>query len=178
MTKRKILPSSMHTPWAGSNSYNLSELNTIQGGVASPCLSSSLPFCVRFNRALRLASQPYSQAATLDTKPLAKSYLGGSRSHWSSTHFQYARAPLCSLLSDSIRSLLEHPSGFEHEVLDRFPVALWYPIVSWRASKPSPRLRHPSPARGRGAGGEGVTHCACDEGIGLGVDTPRDGYRV
>ena len=59
---------------ADSNSYNLSELNTIQGGVASP----------------------YSQSATLDTKPLAKSYLGGSRSHWSSTHFQYARAWLCS----------------------------------------------------------------------------------
>lgn len=33
-------------------------------------------------------------------------------------------------------------------------------------------------ARERGEGGEGVTHCACDEGIGLGVDTPRDGYRV
>jgi hypothetical protein len=48
-----ILPSSMDTLWADSNSYNLSELNTIQGGIASPCLSSSLPFCVRFSRALR-----------------------------------------------------------------------------------------------------------------------------
>ncbi|MFN7843398.1 MAG: hypothetical protein ACK5N9_16895, partial [Pirellula sp.] len=47
------LPSSMHTLWAGSNSYHLSELNTIQGGIASPYLSSSLPFCVRFNQALR-----------------------------------------------------------------------------------------------------------------------------
>lgn len=27
----------------------ISELNTIQGGVASPYLSSSLPFCLRFN---------------------------------------------------------------------------------------------------------------------------------
>jgi hypothetical protein len=49
-----MLPSSMDTPWADSNSYNLSELNTIQGGVASPCLSSSLPFCVRFNQALQV----------------------------------------------------------------------------------------------------------------------------
>ena len=106
MTKRKILPSSMDTPWADSNSYNLSELNTIQDGVASPCLSSSLPFCVRFNRALQLASQPYNQAATLDTKPLAKSYLGGSPSHLSSTHFQYARPTLCSsALKSTVSSL-------------------------------------------------------------------------
>ena len=27
----------------------ISELNTIQGGVASPYLSSSLPFCLHFN---------------------------------------------------------------------------------------------------------------------------------
>ena len=95
MTKRSMLPSSMHTPWAESKSYNLSELNTIQGGVASPCLSSSLPFCVRFNRALPLEIQLYSQAATLDTKPLAKSYLDGSHSHLPSNHFQYARAFFC-----------------------------------------------------------------------------------
>ena len=31
----------------------ISELNTIQGGVASPYLSSSLPFCLRFNIELR-----------------------------------------------------------------------------------------------------------------------------
>lgn len=98
MTKRSMLPSSMHTPWAESKSYNLSELNTIQGGVASPCLSSSLPFCVRFNRALPLEIQPYSQAATLDTKPLAKSYLGGNHSHLPSNHFQYARACHCYVI--------------------------------------------------------------------------------
>ena len=95
-----ILPSSMHTLWAGSNSYHLSELNTIQGGVASPCLSSSLPFCVRFNRALPLEIQLYSQAATHDTKPLAKSYLDGSHSHLPSNHFQYARASHGSSISD------------------------------------------------------------------------------
>ena len=54
---------------ADSNSYDLSELNTIQGGVASP----------------------YNQALTLDTEPPAKSYLGGSRSHLFPNHFQYAR---------------------------------------------------------------------------------------
>ena len=85
----------MHTPWAGSNSYNLSELNTIQGGVASPCLSSSLPFCVRFNVAVT------RHAATLDTEPLAKSYPGGSRTHLFSNHFQYARARFCSSVFQS-----------------------------------------------------------------------------
>jgi len=67
--------------------------------LASPCLSSSLPFCVRFNRALPLEIQPYSQAATLDIKPLAKSYLGGNHSHLPSNHFQYARAMLGSLIA-------------------------------------------------------------------------------
>jgi hypothetical protein len=32
-------------------------------------------------------------------------------------------APHCSLLSDSIRWLFEHPSGFEYEVLEPIPVA-------------------------------------------------------
>ena len=32
-------------------------------------------------------------------------------------------APLCSLLSDSIKWLFEQPSGFEHEVQDRYRVA-------------------------------------------------------
>jgi hypothetical protein len=32
-------------------------------------------------------------------------------------------APHCSLLTDSIKWLFEQPSGFEHEVLDRFRVA-------------------------------------------------------
>jgi hypothetical protein len=31
-------------------------------------------------------------------------------------------APLCSLLSDSIKWLFEQPSGFEHEVQDRYRV--------------------------------------------------------
>jgi hypothetical protein len=70
---------------ADSNSYNLSQLNTIQGGGASP----------------------YNQAATLDTEPLAKSYSGGSRSHLSSNHFQYARAWDCSSVYESPDNLVE-----------------------------------------------------------------------
>ena len=87
-------------------------------------------------------------------------------------------APYCSLLFASNIGILKPPSGCELEVLDCSPHAIWYPIVFWRASKPSPRLRHPSPARGRGDGGEGATHCSWDEGIGLGVSAPRDGYRI
>jgi hypothetical protein len=42
-------------------------------------------------QALHSDRQPHSQAATLDTKPLAKIYLGGSHSHLSLTLFQHAR---------------------------------------------------------------------------------------
>ena len=72
----------------------ISGLNTIQGWVASPYLSSSLPFCVRFNVALQLV--PYNNAATLDTEPPAKSYSGGSLTHLSLNHFQNARPSLGS----------------------------------------------------------------------------------
>ena len=61
-------------------------LNTIQGWVANPGLSSSLPFCLRFNVAVT------RHAATLDTEPLAKSYSDGCSSRLSSNHFQNARA--------------------------------------------------------------------------------------
>ena len=49
-------------------------------------------------------------------------------------------------------------------------------------SIPSPLLlaldRRSGCVPAEGLGGEGVTHCACDEGIGLRVGDPRDGYRV
>ncbi len=89
----------------------ISELNTIQGGSAKPYLSSSLPFCVRFNVAFRLV--PYSNAATLDTEPPAKSYSGGSLTHLSSNHFQNARAFCCStalLGVEHIPLVAQHPS--------------------------------------------------------------------
>ena len=95
MTRPPVLPSSMHKPWAGSDSYKISGLNTVHGWTASPVLSSSLPFCVRFNVALR-GGTPYSHAATLDTGPVASGYPGGSRTRWSTNHFQSARASLCS----------------------------------------------------------------------------------
>ncbi|SMP75003.1 hypothetical protein SAMN06265222_118103 [Neorhodopirellula lusitana] len=54
MALRAMLPSGMHKPWAGSNSYQISGLNPL--GVAGPptIASSSLPFCVRFQRRLQL----------------------------------------------------------------------------------------------------------------------------
>jgi hypothetical protein len=75
----------MNKPWAGSDSYQISGLNTVQGSTVSRYLSTSLPFCVRFNVAVTI------HAATLDTGPVANSYSGGSRTHLSSNHFQYAR---------------------------------------------------------------------------------------
>jgi hypothetical protein len=61
----------MNRPWAGSESYKISGLNTIHGWTASPVHSSSLPFCVRFNASVT------SRAATLDTEPVASGYSGG-----------------------------------------------------------------------------------------------------
>ncbi len=61
----------MHTPWAESDSYKNFGAQYHSGRLASPYLSSSLPFCVRFNVPVT------SYAATLDTGPLAKSYPGG-----------------------------------------------------------------------------------------------------
>ena len=97
-TRREILPSSMHTPWAGSNRYKISELMSFTAGRLLPVDSPSLPFCVRFNEPLRRRRQhygftsPYRHAATLDNGPLAKSYPCGSHTRLSSNHFQSARA--------------------------------------------------------------------------------------
>ena len=84
----------------------ISELNTIQGGSAKPYLSSSLPFCVRFNVAFR--PMPYNNAATLDTEPPAKSYSGGSLTHLSSNHFQYARSSHCYPTGNSCSGRIRH----------------------------------------------------------------------
>ena len=88
LTRPPVLPSSIYTPWEGSERYAISGLHTIQRGTASPYLSSSLPFCVRFNAGLR--NWPYTCAATLDTGPLARSYPGGVSSRLSPNHFQFA----------------------------------------------------------------------------------------
>ena len=105
VARREILPSSMHTPWAGSNSYKISELMSFIAERPPPVDSPSLPFWVRFNELLRIRRQhygfthSYTFAATLDTGPLAKSYPRGSLTRLSSTHFQSARASPCSHLS-------------------------------------------------------------------------------
>jgi len=67
----------------------ISELNTVQGSTVSRYLSSSLPFCVRSNVAAT------TQAATLDTGPVANSYPNGNRTHLFSIRFQYSRAYYC-----------------------------------------------------------------------------------
>jgi hypothetical protein len=86
MTRLPVLPSSMHKPWAGSESYKISGLDTVHGWTASPVHSASLPFCVRFNAAVA------RRAATLDTGPVASSYPRGVSTRLSTNHFQSARA--------------------------------------------------------------------------------------
>jgi hypothetical protein len=61
------LPSSMHTPWAGSNRYKISELMSFTAGRPLPVDSPSLPFCVRFNVALRRRRQHYGFTLLIDT---------------------------------------------------------------------------------------------------------------
>jgi hypothetical protein len=91
----------MHTPWAGSYSYKISGLNTVQGSTVSRYLLTSLPFCVRFNVAVT------RHAATLDTGPVANSYPDGSPTHLFPNHFQYARAFFCySICGDKVLVLI------------------------------------------------------------------------
>jgi hypothetical protein len=52
-SRREILPSSMHKPWAESNRYKISELMSFTAERPLPVDSPSLPFCVRFNGRLR-----------------------------------------------------------------------------------------------------------------------------
>ena len=107
----------------------LSELNTIQGGTASPYLSSSLPFCLRFNMTFR-GGAPYSHAAKLDTGLVTSDYPGGIPSRSSSNHFQFARPMFCSALPQSVSfahvrlysilCLLEAEAVLFHMELDGF----------------------------------------------------------
>ena len=60
---------------------NSVELNTVQGWAVSRYLSSSLPFCVRFNVSVT------RHAATLDTRLVSNSYPSGSHTHLSTNHF-------------------------------------------------------------------------------------------
>jgi hypothetical protein len=77
---------SARSPWRSTPDWASFYLRS-DGWAASPVHSSSLPFCVSFNEAVT------GQAATLDTGPLARSYPGGSRTHLSMKHFQFAPDP-------------------------------------------------------------------------------------
>ena len=92
-TRREILPSSMHTPWAGSNRYKISELMSFIAERPLSVDSPSLPFWVRFK--IRLRPMPYTHPATLDTGRAANAYPRGISPRLSSNHFQSARAFFC-----------------------------------------------------------------------------------
>ncbi len=64
----------------------ISGLSSIQGKVANPNLSSSLPYRVRFNVAVT------TYAETFDTGFVTNDYPYGILTHLSSKHFQYAPA--------------------------------------------------------------------------------------
>jgi hypothetical protein len=76
-----------------------SSTSTVRRGglsTASPCTFLCVCFSVYASTGhFGWRANRYSQAATHGTKPLAKCYLGGSRSHLSSKHFQYERAGFC-----------------------------------------------------------------------------------
>ena len=93
-TRREILPSSVNKPWAGSNSYKISELMSFIAERPLSVDSPSLPFWVRFKTRLRLT--PYTHPATLDTGRAANAYPRGIYPRLSSNHFQSARSRHCS----------------------------------------------------------------------------------
>ncbi len=78
---------------------NISRLNTVHRWAPNPVDSSSLPFCVRFNRRFN-GKATYTPAATLDTGLGASDYPGGVHTRLLSNHFQFA--PAEALLSGSV----------------------------------------------------------------------------
>ena len=66
-TRREVLPSSMHKPWAESNRYKISELMSFTAERPLPVGSPSLPFCVRFNVPLQRRRQHYGFTLLIDT---------------------------------------------------------------------------------------------------------------
>jgi hypothetical protein len=136
------LPSSMHTPWAGSNRYKISELMSFIAERLPSVDSPSLPFCIRFNVPLRRRRQHYGftasyrLAATLDTEPLAKSDSGGNRTRLSSNHLQSARATLCYAVpvvhSNSLTRIYctVTSSGFPCKMRSVLPESLEKPMIS------------------------------------------------
>jgi len=118
-----VLPSGMHTPWAGSTGRKISELNAIQGGRAIP-----LPFILTTSlctlQPATSASPPYTLAATLDTKPLARSYSGGVCTRLSTNHFRFARARFgyvlaCRNCDHHHNTLSQNPATFPSTVITK-----------------------------------------------------------
>ena len=67
VSRREMLPSSMHRPWAESNRYKISELMSFTAERPLPVSSPSLPFCVRFNEPLRRRRQHYGFTLLIDS---------------------------------------------------------------------------------------------------------------
>ena len=107
----------MHTPWAASNRYKISELMSFIAERPLPVDSPSLPFWARFNEPLRRRRQDYGFttscrfASTLDTGPLAKSYPCGSLTRLSANHFQSALACDCSAIEMEFHEIETQPSA-------------------------------------------------------------------
>ena len=76
MSLQAMLPWGMNRPWAGSNSYKISELFPFTVAGPPAIHSPSLPFCVRFKIRLQLM-MPTTYPATLDTGRVANTYPGG-----------------------------------------------------------------------------------------------------
>jgi hypothetical protein len=92
----------VNKPWAViQQETKFSELNLIQGGTASPYLSSSLPFLTTHQPATS-AVTPYTLVASLDTEPVANSYSGEIHTHSSSTISSSIRSPLGSAASVAV----------------------------------------------------------------------------
>jgi len=103
MARSPMLPSGMHTPWAGSDRYKDfgAQYHSQPDGHARsvhPRVLSVYASTLDFGgvSGYHPLCRPYTNAATLDTEPLARSYSGGVHTRLSSNHFQSARATDCS----------------------------------------------------------------------------------
>ena len=95
-----MLPSSVNKPWAGTDRYKDfgAQYHSQPDGHARsvhPRVLSVYASTVDFGGVSGDHSlcRPYTNAATLDTEPLARSYSGGILTRLSANHFQFARAP-------------------------------------------------------------------------------------
>ena len=103
VSRSPMLPSGMHTPWAGSDRYQDfgAQYHSQPDGHARsvhPRVLSVYASTLDFGgvSGYHPLCCPYTNAARLDTEPLARSYSGGVRTRLSTNHFQSARPTLCS----------------------------------------------------------------------------------